>query len=265
MSDSLVMLAKTYAGQDPTGWWMSEKLDGVRLLWTGAEALSRNGKLIAIPDSLWAQLPAIALDGELWLGRGRFQETVSIVRRQTPDARWDRIQYRIFDAPLVAGGFEVRLNAARQAIDFARPGVAVLEQVRCLGQEHLTETFRDAISAGAEGVMLRRPGSDYSRKRSADLLKYKPCLMGIDAMVVGHQEGLGKHTGRLGALLCTFIPGQAELAKLQPNYTKIFGVGTGLSDTNRENPPAIGSTIRISCFELTDDGLPRFPVYEGGK
>jgi DNA ligase-1 len=111
--------------------------------------------------------------------------------------------------------------------------------------------------------MLRRPGSDYSHKRSADLLKYKPCLVDIDALVVGHQSGLGKHAGRLGALLCQFVPGQAELAKLSANYAAVFGVGTGLSDAERESPPAIGSTIRISCFELTDDGLPRFPVYQG--
>ena len=35
MKYDLVMLAKVYDGHDPSGWWISEKLDGVRLFWTG--------------------------------------------------------------------------------------------------------------------------------------------------------------------------------------------------------------------------------------
>ena len=68
--------------QDLTGWWISEKLDGVRAYWTGSGFLSRQGNVFYAPDWFTSGLPQMPLDGELWLGRKKFQRTVSIVRRQ---------------------------------------------------------------------------------------------------------------------------------------------------------------------------------------
>ena len=73
-------LAEKWTTQDPTGWYRSEKLDGMRCIWTGTQLLSRNHLQIYAPPELLAKLPPIALDGELFLGRGRFQECMSIVR-----------------------------------------------------------------------------------------------------------------------------------------------------------------------------------------
>ena len=74
---------------DPTGWWISEKLDGVRAIWDGKSLWSRNGRLWAAPS--WFTncsylrtnevLPvSIPLDGELWIDRGLFELTSSICR-----------------------------------------------------------------------------------------------------------------------------------------------------------------------------------------
>src|SRR5690242_11932689 len=66
---------------DPTGWWMSEKYDGVRGYWDGHKLWTRQGNLIHAPDYFLAELPPdTALDGELWVGHGKFEETISIVR-----------------------------------------------------------------------------------------------------------------------------------------------------------------------------------------
>src|SRR4029077_11399026 len=71
---------------NPTGWWMSEKYDGLRCYWNGRTLLSRKGQVIHAPSYFLAELPRdIALDGELWIGRGKFEETVGIVRSETPD------------------------------------------------------------------------------------------------------------------------------------------------------------------------------------
>jgi len=43
----------------------------------------------------------------------------------------------------------------------------------------------------------------------------------------------------------------------------VFKLGTGLSDEQRDNPPAVGSMVTFSFFELTDGGLPRFPSFVG--
>jgi DNA ligase-1 len=65
---------------DLTGWWMSEKLDGVRAYWDGRRFLSRLGNEYFAPAWFIEGLPPIPLDGELWGGRKKFQRTVSIAR-----------------------------------------------------------------------------------------------------------------------------------------------------------------------------------------
>ena len=82
-----VMLAHNYDPEkhDPTGWLMSEKLDGVRCYWNGTNMYSRNGNPFYAPDEWKAKLPKMALDGELWTSRDNFQKIVSIVRKHGKD------------------------------------------------------------------------------------------------------------------------------------------------------------------------------------
>ena len=64
---------------DITGWWMSEKLDGVRAYWDGKQFLSRLGNRFHAPPWFVEGFRPTPLDGELWGGRKLFQRTVSIV------------------------------------------------------------------------------------------------------------------------------------------------------------------------------------------
>jgi DNA ligase-1 len=112
------MLAKTYDNQPVNGWLMSEKLDGIRAVWTGQKLISRDGNEFSAPAWFLAQLPDdVVLDGELWIARGAFQKTLSVVRKKTPiDAEWQAVMFRVFDAPSVKGGFEVRLAACERVL-----------------------------------------------------------------------------------------------------------------------------------------------------
>src|SRR5439155_17482506 len=110
---------------DLSDWWMSEKLDGVRAYWDGRQFLSRQGNIYHAPDWFIEGLPAVPLDGELWIDRKKFQRTVSIVRRQDKNDLWNEVRFLIFDAPAAPGGFEERLASlkdilARGALKFAR-------------------------------------------------------------------------------------------------------------------------------------------------
>jgi len=245
-----LLLAHTWENDtDLTGWFISEKLDGVRAYWTGQQFLSRQGNVYHAPAWFTAGLPYVPLDGELWLDRKAFQRTVSIVRRQDQSDHWREIRFVVFDAPAAKGGFETRQEFLEATLCDHQPQFArVLRQERCRGLQHLREELCRITNFGGEGLMLRRPGSRYEIGRSSTLLKAK-LFSELDAQVVEHLAGQGRHRGRMGALLVRLTNGLT------------FNVGTGFSDAERESPPIVGSIITVRYQELTDRGVPRFPSF----
>jgi DNA ligase-1 len=234
---------------DPTGWWVSEKLDGVRGYWTGSQMVSRFGNIISVPAWFTSNFPDFPLDGELWIERGRFSEISGLIRRTDAGDQWQKVWYCIFDAPSDGLGFEKRMGKARQWFDaHGSSRVRVLAQERCQGKAHLETMLAKTESQGGEGLMLRRPGSLYTAGRSADLLKVKSFL-DTEAKVVEHIGGSGKYTGKMGSI-------RVEL----PNGIR-FAIGTGFTDKDRENPPPIGSTVTFKYKELNPSGVPRFAVF----
>ena len=188
------MLARNWEGQNPTGWLMSEKCDGVRAIWTGSELLTRNGNAIKAPASFIAKLPdGFALDGEIWAGRGGFERAKSAVA----GGSWVGIRFAVFDAPEAVGGFEARIAAAEVAV--AGNTVAfVLTQTKCLGIVDLDDTLATICNEGGEGVCLRKSGSNYTPGKSNALLKRK--LRETDeAVVVGHSVEVDSVVVRWGA------------------------------------------------------------------
>ncbi|MEO6434272.1 MAG: DNA ligase [Tepidisphaeraceae bacterium] len=244
-----VLLAESWDGRlDPTGWWISEKLDGVRAYWDGTKILSRLGNVLHAPDWFINGLPNHPLDGELFMDRKSFQKTVAIVRRQDKSDHWKKIRFLVFDAPAQGGAFEerIKLVSALEAHDYASPHAHAL----CTGVDHLKAELARVEALGGEGVMLRQPGSMYAVGRSSTLLKVKS-FKDDEAIVVAHQPGAGRHKGRLGALLVRLANGTE------------FAIGTGLSDKQRQAPPPIGATVVFRYQELSDGGVPRFPSFHG--
>ena len=77
-----VLLAELWTEKvDPKGWMLSEKLDGMRMVWTGEQMFTRNGNVIFFPPFFVKGWPNSYLDGELWLERDSFQRLVSITKR----------------------------------------------------------------------------------------------------------------------------------------------------------------------------------------
>jgi len=236
---------------DPTGWWLSEKLDGVRAFWDGTQFWSRLGNVFHAPDWFIAGLPKVPLDGELWLGRKQFQRAVSIVRRQDKSDHWKDIRYVVFDAPKLEKPFENRLAFVRECLmDKPLPYASFHEHEKCQGVDHLRAELDRLDALGAEGLMLRQAGSRYESGRSSTLLKVKR-FHDAEARVLKHLAGAGRHKGRLGALMVELADGTT------------FSVGTGFSDAQRGDPPPIGSTITFRYQELSEGGVPRFPSFVG--
>ena len=124
-SEPALLSAQTWANDiDLAGWWMSEKLDGVRAYWDGKQFFSRLGSVIHAPDWFIERLPETPLDGELWLARKAFQRTVSIVRRQDKSDLWREIRFLVFDAPAAKDPFERRLEFLQDSLAKHRPAFA---------------------------------------------------------------------------------------------------------------------------------------------
>lgn len=235
---------------DPAGWLVSEKYDGVRALWDGRQLRFRSGMTIAAPGWFTARLPSDALDGELWLGRGRFEALAGAVRRQQPrDDEWRAISYRVFELPGAAGDFAAR--AARLDSIAARTGwaqlVAVAQQA-LPDRAALRRRFDEVVGQGGEGLVLHRADAPYETGRSGALLKLKP-VQDADAIVVAHLPGQGRHAGRLGAL------------RVRGEHGALFSIGTGFNDAERDAPPPIGSTVTYTYRGTTATGTPRFASF----
>jgi DNA ligase-1 len=128
--------------------------------------------------------------------------------------------------------------------------------------------FADAsVKQGYEGIMIKSVDAPYECKRSSFWMKYKP-VHDYDLTVIAVEEGTGKNTGRMGALVCE---GQDQDKFIRVN------VGSGFSDVERQDywdnrEKVIGQTVVILCDAITqnqDSGyslrFPRFKTFRDDK
>lgn len=246
-----VPLANVYQQGTPlANYWVSEKLDGVRTYWDGERLWSRRGNPFHAPDWFVSDFPAQPLDGELWLGRGRFAQLSGIVRTVRPvDADWRSVRFMVFDLPLAEHTFDQRLPRLRELVNQAgSPYLSLVKQHRPGSHQQLMARRDGVIAAGGEGLMLRRGASVYRAGRSDDLLKVKR-FDDAEATVVDILPGKGKYQGMMGAL-------RVRLANNQE-----FRIGSGFSDAERADPPAPGSVITFKHSGHTVTGIPRFASF----
>lgn len=246
-----LLLAKVYSDQeDLAQWWVSEKLDGVRAYWDGRHLISRQGNRFAAPAWFTAGFPDTPLDGELWMGRGTFDELSGTVRQQTPDdALWRKVRYMVFDMPVPDLTFDERLARLTQLItEQGIDQLQLVKQYKVNNEQALMDDLEQVVARGGEGLMLHRGTSRYRAARSDDLLKLKT-YEDAEAVVIAHLPGKGKYQGMMGALLVE-MPDQRR-----------FKIGTGFSDAQRADPPPIGSTITYKYFGKTSTQLPRFASF----
>ena len=246
-----VLLAKSApSGVDPEGYLISEKLDGVRAVWDGMVLRFRSGRVIAAPVWFTEKLPNVALDGELWLGRGQFDAVSGMVRKAKPvDDEWQQIKYMVFELPQDKAKFAERAVTLKSIVQNAAfPQLQAVEQFNIANRATLQAKLDDVVQSGGEGLMLHLSSSLVTVGRSDVLLKLKP-VQDAEAVVVGHIAGNGKYKGMIGALDVKTADGQR------------FKIGTGLTDAQRKHPPATGSIITYTYRDVTLTGKPRFASF----
>lgn len=242
-----LQLAQSYQQQEAVSdFWISEKLDGVRVFWDGKQLRSRSGQWIKLPDELLKQLPTFALDAELWAGRGQFQQVMQALQSSGTEL-WQSIRLMVFDAPQQPGTFTERLKFLQQQLPEAA-FVQLLPQQQLQTKNQLDALLQQVVAEGGEGLMLHHAKALYQSGRVSHLQKLK-LKEDAEARVVAHLPGKGQFSGMLGALLVELPDGRR------------FKLGSGFTVEERQNPPEIGRLVTFQYQGLTHKGTPRFAVF----
>lgn len=242
-----LMLLGTYQNQNVAGWVMSEKLDGVRGYWDGKNLITRQNQRLNPPDYFTKDFPPFAIDGEIFSHSNEFERISSIVRSKE-DKGWHQLKLHVFDAPNAPGNLFERL-AVLEAYLKQHPTdyIQIIPQIPIKNQQHIQDFLAEVEAKKGEGIVLRNPNAPYENKRSNQILKLKTTL-DEECTVVEHHRGTGQFANVMGAISCE-------------NHRGKFRIGSGFNLAERENPPAIGSTITYKYRGLTKSGKPRFATY----
>ncbi len=233
-----------------SGYYVSEKYDGVRAYWTGSQFLTRQGYHINAPEWFIANFPATPLDGELWIARNRFDDVSAAVRRYEPNHdEWRLIKYMVFDLPKKNLAFYQRQELLKEEITDSTPNWLIpIKHTVFNSKEDMEAYFNEVVKGKGEGIMLNVGNATYKSGRSNALIKVKP-IFDQDAIVTGYQPGKGKYKGYMGALW------------VKNNKGQVFKIGSGFSDKVRKSPPLLGSVISYQHSGISKNGLPRFPRF----
>ena len=116
-------------------------------------------------------------------------------------------------------------------------------------KEGIDAEYIGYMNQGYEGQILRS-NSVYENKRSKSLLKHKS-FVDAEFEILGVEEGKGNHAGKVGRLNFQ-INGKPFDAAVNGDWEYIERLW-------KSKDGLIGKTATVKYFELTEDGIPRFP------
>lgn len=266
---------------------VSPKLDGIRCMIIGSQALTRKGK--PIPNkyiqSLLSGRPWLnGLDGELIVGEPTGRDTFSRAQSgvMSHDGEPDFTFY-VFDDFSINAKFWERLESAGERLRGC-PHARGVPHFQVGNLARLESLERQFLSLGYEGAMVRDPDGPYKNGRSTGREGYLGKLKRFkdaEARIIGFEELIGfseddyeeidgetfkkegaiaRPQGRLGALLAEGLNGEFKGVK--------FNIGTGFDAVLRQNiwdnrPLWFGSVVKYKYFPVGVVNAPRHPVYLG--
>lgn len=241
------------------------KLDGIRCIVTKDGMWSRNGKpIISAPhireslNDVFKHYPNLILDGELYADKfaNDFNAIVSLVKKTKPttdDLKQSakHIEYHIYDIPSVNGTFKKRhIELTNLMLDFNFDCVKLVETHIVNNEDEFDKWYGNYIERGYEGQMLRIDGK-YENKRSKNLLKHKS-FIDEEFTIIDIVEGEGNRTGTAGY----FVFETAEGKSFKSN---VKGTWEDTAKMLKDRKKLIGKEATVKYFNLTPDGIPRFP------
>jgi DNA ligase-1 len=239
------------------------KLDGIRCIVTKNGMFSRNGKpIISAPhireslDKLFQHEPDLILDGELYADKfaNNFNTIVSLVKKTKPTAddlkqSANNIEYHVYDIPSVVSIFKERcIELDELSLDFPKC-IKQVETHIVNNESEVIEWYENYVERGYEGQILRLNGP-YENKRSKFLLKHKS-FQDSEFPILDICEGEGNKTGQVGYMVF-----EIEGKRFKSNVKCSWEEG---AEILKSKSKLIGKSATIQYFNLTPDGIPRFP------
>ena len=242
------------------------KLDGIRCIVKSDGMWTRNGKQIVSAPHIFESLkhhflanPDLILDGELYYkDRSNFNTICSLVKKTKPKSEdlvlsKKLIQYWIYDVPSISGRFDIRKVALYEF--YHNEHVVMVETYLAQNEADMLKQYNHYIEQGYEGLMLRTLTGDYENKRSKTLLKFKT-FEDDEFEILEVYEGNGKLTGMVGQMLFKIKSGTMF-------FSTVNGTQEYLTELWSQKQELIGKKATVKYFELTADGIPRFPKVIG--
>ena len=245
------------------------KLDGVRCMafWEGdsVRLMSRGGKKWECSEHIEKQLEGIlpkgwVLDGELYLHGETFQGITKLVKKLRTESV--NIEYHVYDVPRTEkdnkGEWdEHRMEALTKFRDLSIDckSVKVVDTYQADSEDEVYQLQSEFLENGYEGAIVREFEGIYRfGYRSNSLLKVKN-FMDEEYKIVDFTTGVGRFDGCI-IWICETANGakfkvvpQGTMEERQETYYNANQTDYG-----------IGELLKVKYFELTDDGIPRFPV-----
>ena len=243
------------------------KLDGIRCIVTKDGMFSRNGKpIISAPHiidslrNLFVVNPDLIFDGELYCDKfaNDFNKIVSLVKKSKPndaDLKESKkyIEYHIYDLPSSNKNFLHRAYDLGILFEtFLEMGkyCRIVDTRKVQSEADVIEQYELLVEAGYEGQMLRLD-REYENKRSKFLMKHKS-FVDEEYTILDIVEGEGNRTGTAGYMVFETIEGK-------PFKSNVKGTWDETAEMLKSKKKLIGKQATIKYFNLTPDGIPRFP------
>ena len=265
---------------------ITTKLDGFRLIalkdkFGNIKFYSRVGQLVEGLVEIEAELKAnfpndVALDGELTISnyfdmpsKDAYKAASKIIRLKG-DTPKTGLTYRVFDMmtaeEFISQSCPAIYDARRSLLDSYAGKATHIEVLPVLYRgtdtSKITEFLDKITSEGGEGCILNLCDAPYVWNRTWNLQKVKK-MDTLDLQIIGFEEGTGRLTGILGAILVRYKNGN------------VVKVGSGFTDELRaeiwnNQGKYIDGICEISYFETSmattgpDKGKEslRFPVFK---
>ena len=241
--------------------YVQAKLDGVRSIFHKGVLTSRNGKEFSGLEHILAELaPAtkegLILDGEVYSTTLSFQQFVGLVKKKkfTEDDKKQLKNVNLWVYDCVNNKpFEDRLATLKEFFGKHKfTHVHLLPTEECATREDLKGFHDKYVKDGNEGLIVRNKQGMYQLgARSYDLQKYKE-FEDAEYEVAGFTDGQGLEEG-LVIWICKTAKGQTFNVRPRGTHedrAALFKVAKNY----------VGKQLTVRYQELTEDGIPRFPV-----